>query len=115
RSRCAASPAATRGTPAASTRFPDMMDTQRLIALIVFSFSALLLWDAWQKHNAPKLPPVPATASAPSSIPAPSAALNAPGPAPAPGVPAPAAPGAPPVASATAAATGDPIVIRTDL
>lgn len=33
------------------------MDTQRLIALMVFSFSALLLWDAWQKHNAPKLPP----------------------------------------------------------
>lgn len=30
------------------------MDTQRLIALIVFSFSSLLLWDAWQKHNAPK-------------------------------------------------------------
>lgn len=32
------------------------MDTQRLIALIVFSFSSLLLWDAWQKHNAPKAP-----------------------------------------------------------
>jgi len=24
-----------------------MMDTQRLIALIVFSLSALLLWEAW--------------------------------------------------------------------
>jgi YidC/Oxa1 family membrane protein insertase len=37
---------------AASTRFPEgflpMMDTQRLIALIVFSFSALMLWEAWQ-------------------------------------------------------------------
>ena len=30
------------------------MDTQRIIALIVFSFSALLLWDGWQKHNQPK-------------------------------------------------------------
>jgi YidC/Oxa1 family membrane protein insertase len=29
------------------------MDTQRVIALIVFSFSALLLWEAWEKHNAP--------------------------------------------------------------
>ena len=36
-----------------------MMDTQRLIAFIVFSFSAILLWDAWQKHNAPKVPPLP--------------------------------------------------------
>src|SRR5450759_1759347 len=33
------------------------MDTQRIIAVIVFSFSAVLLWDAWQKHNQPKLPP----------------------------------------------------------
>ncbi len=33
------------------------MDTQRIIALIVFSFSAFLLWDGWQKHNQPK-PPV---------------------------------------------------------
>jgi YidC/Oxa1 family membrane protein insertase len=37
-----------------------MMDTQRLIAFVVFSFSALLLWDAWQKHNAPKPVPGPA-------------------------------------------------------
>jgi YidC/Oxa1 family membrane protein insertase len=92
-----------------------MMDTQRLIALVVFSFSALLLWDAWQKHNAPKLPPTPVTASAPSGIPAPSAPLSAP----APGAPAPASPGAspgaPPAAGATTAATGDPVVIRTDL
>jgi YidC/Oxa1 family membrane protein insertase len=90
-----------------------MMDTQRLIALVVFSFSALLLWDAWQKHNAPKLPPVPATASAPSGIPAPSAPLSAP--TATTSAPQPAAPGAPPAASPAAAATGEPIVIRTDL
>ena len=30
------------------------MDTQRLIALIVFTFSGLMLWEAWNKHgNAP--------------------------------------------------------------
>jgi len=57
-----------------------MMDTQRLIALIVFSFSALLLWDAWQKHNAPLHPPIPAKASAPSTTPAiPTAPAMAPG------------------------------------
>ncbi len=44
------------------------MDTQRIIALIVFSFSSLLLWEAWQKHNQP--PPIPN---------APIAAQNAPG------------------------------------
>ncbi len=29
------------------------MDTQRVIALIVFSASGLFLWEAWQKQNAP--------------------------------------------------------------
>jgi len=48
-----------------------MMDTQRLIALVVFSFSALLLWDAWQKHTAPKIAHPTATTipAAPSSTP----------------------------------------------
>ena len=31
----------------------ELMDTQRLIALIVFSFSGLMLWEAWNKHNHP--------------------------------------------------------------
>jgi YidC/Oxa1 family membrane protein insertase len=45
------------------------MDTQRIIALIVFSFSGLLLWEAWQKHNKPPvIPTTPATTqSAPTS------------------------------------------------
>jgi len=30
------------------------MDTQRLILFVAFSFSVLLLWDAWQKENQPK-------------------------------------------------------------
>ena len=36
------------------------MDTKRLILFVIFSFSLLMLWDAWQKHNAPE--PLPATA-----------------------------------------------------
>lgn len=87
-----------------------MMDTQRLIALIVFSFTSLLLWDAWQKHNAPKIPvPTVATAS-PSTVPTPSTPLAAPAVPGAPGAPPPAAPSATP-----ASATGEPIKVRTDL
>lgn len=81
-----------------------MMDTQRLIALVIFSFTSLLLWDAWQKHNAPKIPaPSAATAtpsSGPSTVPSSSAQLAAPG------TSTPAAPGA---------ATGQPVSVKTDL
>ena len=59
-----------------------MMDTQRLIALVVFSFSALLLWDAWQKHNAPKAP-VAVSAPAAAGVPSASAPLKPAGEAPA--------------------------------
>ena len=84
------------------------MDTQRVIALIVFSFSALLLWEAWQKHNAP--PPVPAasvasTASTPASVPSVPQTAQ---------VTVAAAPVAPPVAASTAAAM-PPVHVRTDL
>ncbi|MEK7437389.1 MAG: membrane protein insertase YidC [Pseudomonadota bacterium] len=34
------------------------MDTQRLILFFVFSFSLLLLWDAWQKDQRPPVPVV---------------------------------------------------------
>ena len=37
------------------------MDNRRLILLLVFSFSLVMLWDGWQKHNQPK---APATAAA---------------------------------------------------
>ncbi len=93
-----------------------MMDTQRLIALVVFSFSAMLLWDAWQKHNAPKVPAVPPAASAVAGVPPPSAKLgelsvptpNRPPAAATPVVP-PVAPGAP------AAVAGSPVVVKTDV
>jgi YidC/Oxa1 family membrane protein insertase len=85
------------------------MDIQRLIAFVVFSFSALLLWDAWQKHNAPKAPAaaVPAVTGVPaagSAPPPPSVPLAA---------PATPLPGAP--AGAPVAATGEAVRVKTDL
>ncbi len=53
------------------------MDNQRLILFIVFSFSLLLLWEAWQDKNAPA-PTVPSATSAPATgVPTPSDALKA--------------------------------------
>ncbi|MEP7260153.1 MAG: membrane protein insertase YidC [Usitatibacter sp.] len=87
------------------------MDTQRIIAFVVFSFSSLLLWDAWQKHNAPKPPPTPAVANAPAGVPQPTTSLA--GVPPVPGSAPAAAPAAP---SADPAVTGgEPIAIKTDL
>lgn len=83
------------------------MDTQRLVLFFIFSFSLLLLWDAWEKDHRPKPVPAPAAKSVPA----------------APGVPAapaepksPAAVAAPSVPTAAAsAAQGERIVVRTDL
>ena len=87
------------------------MDTQRLILFIIFSFSALFLWEAWQREHRPPPPPVTtAKPAATADLPVPSA--TAPGQGPAPGAgPVPAAPGA----DAGAAAVVQPIVIKTDL
>jgi len=89
------------------------MDIQRLIAFVVFSFSALLLWDAWQKHSAPKVSATAiATPATPGATPTPSTTLT-------PAVP---AAGAPSVAttpaapaSGTIATGGEPIVVKTDM
>jgi YidC/Oxa1 family membrane protein insertase len=45
------------------------MDTQRLILFIIFGFSLVMLWEAWQRDHRPVLPPsatsvVPATPGA---------------------------------------------------
>ncbi len=85
-----------------------MMETQRLIALVVFSFSALLLWDAWQKHNAPKQV-APSASTAPAVPGAPAAPSTQPSPAMQPGTP------AVPQAQAAQVSGGDPILVRTDL
>ena len=92
-----------------------MMETQRLIALVVFSFSALLLWDAWQKHNAPKIPPPPPASVAAGVPPAPKAAdPSVPAPPTSAQPPATDAPAAPP-SPAAATANGTPLIVRTDL
>lgn len=69
------------------------MDTQRLILLLVFSFSLIMLWEAWQKQEQPT------AASAPATVAARSAAANA--------VPAPA------VATSAASATSAPLDAAT--
>jgi YidC/Oxa1 family membrane protein insertase len=83
------------------------MDNQRLILLLVFSFSLIMLWDAWTKHGQPAQPAsTAATAAAPGApTPTPTAALPAGSP-PAGTAGVPATPATPSAARAT---------VRTDL
>lgn len=87
-----------------------MLDTQRLIALIVFAFSALMLWDAWQKHEAAHVPKLPATTMPAlpghADVSVPKVPGTPPGATPAPA----AAPAARPVAP-----VGPPVLVKTDL
>ena len=85
------------------------MDTQRLILWLIFSFSAVMLWQAWERERNP--PPI--TTAAPAAPGQPAGAQPQPS-APAPGVPA-AAPvaGAPP--AATTPVASQTIEVRTDL
>jgi YidC/Oxa1 family membrane protein insertase len=78
------------------------MDTQRLILFVIFSFSALFLWEAWQRDHRPPVPP-PTTAQ-----PVPKASIDAPSPV---GTTAPAVP----VAPAAAVPAGEKVVVKTDL
>ncbi|WP_301100872.1 membrane protein insertase YidC [Propionivibrio sp.] len=83
------------------------MDNRRLILLVVFSFSLVMLWDAWQKYNLPKAPQsaaVSATAHD-SSIPVPSAAQPASA----------SSPSVPAVVSAPTISKGEVVSIKTDL
>jgi len=79
------------------------MDTQRLILFLIFSFSALFLWEAWQKEHAP--PPVATIPAKSADLPTPSATPPA------------ATQGAIPgnAAIAASAPTGQTIKISTDL
>jgi YidC/Oxa1 family membrane protein insertase len=52
------------------------MDNRRLILLLVFSFSLIMLWDAWQKQNQPKLATAGSVTAA--GVVAPSAAVPVP-------------------------------------
>ncbi len=86
------------------------MDTQRLILFIIFSFSLLMLWEAWQREHRPAPPPVAGTKDA--AVPTPSAPTPKPGaPAAAPGTPA-APEGVP--ATAGQAAPRERIRVETD-
>ena len=100
------------------------MDTQRLVLFVIFSFSALLLWEAWQKEMRPPTPPTVATqqqqgkAAPAGDLPAPPStapATTTPGAA----APSAGAPGAVPQApAATNGAAGTPsqlTTITTDL
>jgi len=94
------------------------MDTQRLILFLVFSFSLLFLWEAWQKHSNP--PPPKATAATPAPGTAGPAQQPADVPSASPPVaPAAAAPGAGaatvPGAAPTAPAASQLVTIKTDL
>ncbi|QDX81955.1 membrane protein insertase YidC [Denitratisoma sp. DHT3] len=79
------------------------MDNRRLILLLIFSFSILMLWDAWQKHTMPK-PQAGSTVAANSAaaVPVPSASK------PTPGV-------VPQGATAAASANVAKVTVRTDL
>lgn len=45
------------------------MDTKRLILFVIFSFSILMLWDAWQRQHAPAPQSIEAQQAADASIP----------------------------------------------
>ena len=83
------------------------MDTQRLILLFIFSFSLLMLWEAWEKENRPKPPPPAAQQGVPTpekpSTPSATAAAK----------PSPAAPSTG-IPVAETAAKGETVRITTD-
>ncbi len=87
------------------------MDNRRLILLFVFSFSLVMLWDAWQKYNNPPPPPAATAASATASgsaIPVPSAAPSA-------STDAASASAVPVNVPAVVASKGEVVTIKTDL
>src|SRR3990170_8440077 len=88
------------------------MDTQRLILFFIFSFSLLLLWDAWQKEQQPKTGPAPSVQSTPG-VPPPAKPLAAPPPPSAAATPAAAAAAVPGAAAAPALA--ETVQVSTDL
>ncbi|HSD41879.1 MAG TPA: membrane protein insertase YidC [Burkholderiales bacterium] len=87
------------------------MDTQRLILFVIFSFSILMLWDAWQRDQRPPAPAQQAQSPAqPAGVPTPSVPVQ---PA-APGKPAAVSPAAVPSTGAAAPAR-ELVKVETDL
>ena len=82
------------------------MDNRRLILLMVFSFSLIMLWDAWQKHNLPKAPTAAAVAAGTTAVvPTPTSAAGAVG----------GSPAAVPTGSTLAAPGAASVKVTTDL
>jgi YidC/Oxa1 family membrane protein insertase len=81
------------------------MDTQRLILLVIFSFSLLMLWEAWEKEKRPKPAPTP-PAAAQQGVPVPEKPLP-----PAAGAPKPAAV----MPEGASPAKGELVRVSTDL
>jgi YidC/Oxa1 family membrane protein insertase len=79
------------------------MDTQRLILLFIFSFSLLMLWEAWDRQNRTK--PAATAPAAQQGVPAPATPFAA----------APSRPAAGEVLPADTAAKGETIRVSTDL
>lgn len=92
------------------------MDTQRLILFFVFSFSVLLLWEAWQKEaRVQTAQAVSATPATTDAAPRPTQPANAP-PTPKPAAAAaPSAPVSPKVESGAQAVAGEKIRVTTDM
>jgi YidC/Oxa1 family membrane protein insertase len=89
------------------------MDTQRLILFAIFSFSLVMLWEAWTRDNRPPAPP-PVTASATTAAPRP--ADVPPPPTGAGAIPATTSAGVPPATTgAPAASAARPVTVKTDL
>ena len=93
------------------------MDTQRLILFFVFSFSLLMLWEAWQKENRPAAQAVSQSVTAVVPSPAPPVSTPAGGTAPVPAAATPAVrPDAVPGAvTAPTTATREKLRVRTDV
>ena len=83
------------------------MDTQRLILLVIFSFSVVMLWESWQKTQRPPTP-LKQSASQQQGVPVPSRLPEQ-----ATQAPQPRAAGVP--GAREAAATGELVRVRTDL
>ena len=88
------------------------MDAQRLVLLLIFGFSVLMLWEGWEREHRPK-PAAQASTAQQQGVPVP-VAPSAPS-APVQAATKGAAPTAPAVPAAEAAARGETVRVTTDL
>ena len=94
------------------------MDTRRLILFFIFSFSLVMLWDAWQKQQAKLNPVAPAAATKgpTAGVPTQSVPLAVPGVAPAAAVALPGPAGSvPPVPTAVLPSATREATVKTDV